>query len=135
MGERTPRTSKDVPELNPASVLLLWVNDWYDTPSEAVVEINGARCLLRLESPEALEGDRQARWIVFALSPHERAELERVHERYATLVGTHWCFHQEKHDEASRPDPDAFFAAQRGKPAVDLAALVPMGWLASLPTR
>lgn len=135
MAERIMRLPKDAPELDAGTVRLLWVNDWYDAPSEAVVEVAGTRCLLRLESIDALEGDRAARWIVYRLSPHERAELERVHELYATLVGSHWCFHEETHADTAPPQPETFYAAHRGRSPVDLTALTPIGWLASLPTR
>lgn len=135
MSEPHTRLPGDVRELNPARVQLLWVNDWYDTPSEAVVEHDGARCLLRLESEDALHEKRPLRWIVYRLSPSDRAELERVHELFAAHVGTHWCFHSEKHAAAGSPDPEAFYAAHRGRAPVALESLTPIGWLPALPQR
>jgi hypothetical protein len=116
---------------------LLWVNDWYDAPLEAVVEYLGERCLLRLEDHAALDAEQPVRWLLYPLDAHQLAEHERWHDDYVTHVGTHWCFHDEAHveDGNTAAHPEGFFQRCRNRAPVDVAALEARGWLDALPLR
>lgn len=128
-----------LPKLAPSDVRLLWVNDWYDTPTEAVVERGGVRCLLRLEDPAALDAG-EVRWLLYPLTPDQLATHARWHEEYALHVGTHWCFHDEPHETFAEQDederqPERFLATRRNVAPVDPGTLSPVGWLDALPLR
>ncbi len=137
-------TTSTLPELAETDVRLLWVNDWYDVPSEAVVEYRGRRCLLRLEDPAgldaSLEGVGTVRWLLFPLDAAQLAEHTRWHDEYALLVGTHWCFHDEPHETFAEQDdedrqPERFLATHRNRTPVPIETLTPIGWLGALPKR
>jgi hypothetical protein len=123
-------------KLAPGDVRLLWVNDWYDGPLEAVVEHGGERCLMVLHDPTSLGVEGFYRWVVFRLSPEQRAEEERWHALFAEHVGEHWCFHPETPHafEGNGPlDPDRFYSAYAGRGPVDLTGNAPVGWLDEMP--
>lgn len=130
-----------VPRIPPEDVRLLWVNDWYDAPFEAVVEHGGQRCLLRLSDVRALDGELPARWMLHPLDDAQRAAYERWHEAYVRDVGAHWCFHDEPHASvAAEPgaprQADSFLVAHHNRAPIDLASLAPAhGWLEALPLR
>jgi hypothetical protein len=136
----SPVSPTTLPQLAASDVRLLWVNDWYDVPSEAVVEHAGRRCLLRLEDPSALDGSHPVRWILFPLDAEQLAEHMRWHDDYALQVGTHWCFHDEPHEmfaehEADERQRERFMVSHRNKAPVPLASLTPVAWLDALPLR
>lgn len=134
----SPIVPGSLPQLAASDVRLLWVNDWYDVPREAVVEHAGRRCLLRLEDPSALDGSGTVRWLVYPLDASQLREHARWHEEYALHVGTHWCFHDEPHEtfaeqEDDERQPERFMASHRNKTPVPLTTLTPVAWLDALP--
>lgn len=127
-----------LPKLASADVRLLWVNDWYDGPLEAVVEVSGDRCLMVLHDPTSLGAEGFYRWVVFKLTPEQLAEEERLHTLFAEHVGTHWCFHPETpHAKVAGEDadPEKFYGAYRMRPELDLRNNVAVGWLDEMPKR
>jgi hypothetical protein len=113
------------------------VNDWYDGPLEAVVEHSGAPCLMVLHR-ETPGTERPYTWLVIRLTPEQRAEEEVWHGLYTANVGDHWCFHGPAIEHApASPDAhaDAFFAAHRQRPAVDLSGNDVVGWADELPAK
>ena len=130
-------SSVTLPRIEASEVRLLWVNDWYDAPVEAVVDHAGARCLLRLEDPSALETDRAVRWLMYPLAAAQLAEHERWHDAYVHHVGEHWCFHEAAHERRATAEADAerFLAEHHGRTPVPLEELIAIGWLDALPLR
>src|SRR5690606_23904989 len=51
-----------LPKLSPADLKLLWVNDFYDGPLEAVVEHRGACCLMVLHHHD-VSSDNPYKWV------------------------------------------------------------------------
>lgn len=127
-------------KLEPADLRLLWVNDGYDGPLEAVAEHGGAACLVVLHD-EAGDGDRPYRWLVIRLSDAQRAEEERLHALFVEHVGDHWCFHGPEltHPKPPAPegsrDPEKFFGPYRSRPPFDVTANVIVGWTDEMPAR
>ncbi len=126
-----------LPKLTPADVRLLWVDDWYDGPLEAMVEHRGERCLMVLyDRPVARSDDDEYRWLLVRLTPEQLAEEERWHGLFAQHVGVHWCFHDEQPHvfpaDAER-DPALFYGPHRARAKLDLAANAALGWLDELP--
>jgi hypothetical protein len=119
----------------PEEVRLLWVNDWYDGPIEAVVEHEGQRCLMVLHDRRALGDDEQPfRWLLVKLTREEQAEEERWHALFVQHVGDHWCMHAEPHAPATGPrDAELFYRPFRARPPRDLAAAEVLGWLDEIP--
>lgn len=125
-----------VPKLAPAAVRLVWVNDWYDGPLEAVVEIDGQRCLMVLHDSSSLGAEGFYRWVVFRLTPEQVAEEERLHALFAEHVGTHWCFHPESpHARVAGDDsdPEGFYGVYKTRTPLDLTKNVAVGWLDEMP--
>lgn len=138
---RDPST-RALPRIDAAAVRLLWVNDWYDAPIEAVGEHDGVACLLRLADPAALEAGSGVRWLLYPLGDEQLAEHRRWHDAYVRNVGGHWCFHEDPHDVVARPDAlgasrlaETFLAEHHDRSPVPLESLVPTGWLDALPIR
>ena len=125
----------DLPRLTATELRLLWVNDWYDGPLEAVVEHEGARCLMLLHGTGAqLDGEQPMRWVIYGLSEPARAEEEKWHALFEEHVGHHWCFHHEP-----PPDPDE---PRNGQEFYEAHALRrprtlgdPLGWIDEMPPR
>jgi hypothetical protein len=126
-------------KLSPGDVRLLWVNDWYEGPLEAMVEHGGERCLMvLLERPGAapIPDDADLRWLLVRLTPVQRAEEASWHALFAEHVGEHWCFHPETpHDfpEGITRDPQLFWGPFARRPKVDLSQNDVAGWLDELP--
>jgi hypothetical protein len=122
-------------KIEPTDVHLLWVNDWYDGPLEAVVEHEGARCLLVLHDERALHvAGEPYRWLLVRLTPEQQADEERWHTLFAQHVGEHWCMHKEPHPKVPGPrDPELFFRPMRARPPRDLAKSDVLGWLDQIP--
>jgi hypothetical protein len=91
-----------LPQLAVGELRLLWVNDWYDSPREAVVEHAGQRRLMILHPEDEVDVDRPMRWVLFTLSAEQWEEEERWHALFEQTVGRHWCFHF--HDAPDTPD-------------------------------
>lgn len=128
-----------LPRLRPGDVRLLWVNDFYDTPLEAIVEHEGARCIMVLHDHCSVTDDA-LRWVVFRLSPEQLAEEQRWHDLFAEHVGEHWCFHREPHRPAAAaagatPTPERFYDAYRTRTPLVLEAPSAIGWLDEVPQR
>ncbi len=124
-------------KLSPSDVRLLWVDDWYEGPLEAMVEHGGERCLMVLfERPVVATDDDDFRWLLVRLTPEQRADEERWHALFAEHVGDHWCFHPEDpHDFATdiTRDPQLFWGPFSRRPKVDLTGNDVVGWLDELP--
>ena len=127
-----------LPQVAAADVRLLWVNDFYDLPLEAVVEHGGVRCLLILHDKNAL-ADREAtyRWLLYRLTPEWEAEEEKWHALFVHHVGDHWCFHEgtPHAPETGDRDPATFYAAVKSRQPFDLSAEKPLGWLDEMPSK
>ena len=127
-----------LPKLTPADVRLLWVDDWYDGPLEAMVEYRGERCLMVLyDRPVAASDDDSYRWLLVRLTPEQRAEEERWHVLFAQHVGEHWCFHPEAphaFPNGSPRDPALFYGPHGARAKLDLSGNTTLGWLDALPT-
>jgi hypothetical protein len=127
-----------LPKLTPADVRLLWVDDWYDGPLEAMVEHGGARCLMVLYAhPHASSPDDGYRWLLVRLTGVQQAERERWHALYAQHVGEHWCFHPETphaFPNGGARDPQRFYGPFRGRDKLDLRGNPALGWMDELPS-
>lgn len=123
----------NLPKLVAAELRLLWVNDWYDGPLEAVVEHSGERCLMVLHG-EAVHVDLDVpmQWVLFRLSPEQWTEEQRWHTLFEEHVGHHWCFHGEPPPEpAEARDPKRFYEPYATRPARTLGKAV--GWVDEMP--
>lgn len=113
---------------------LLWVNDWYDGPLEAIVEHAGVSCLMVLQH----ESDDDYTWLLVRLTPEQRVDEEKWHALFATHVGDHWCFHGEAVVHPPPPSgsrPDGFFGAYKTRPPVDLSRNAVVGWADEMPAK
>lgn len=138
---RIPNVSLEkLPKLAPSDLRLLWVNDGYDGPLEAVAEHAGAVCLVVLHS-ETGDAEQPYRWLVIRLSDEQRADEERLHALFVEHVGDHWCFHGAEipHPPPSAAesarDPEKFFAPYRSRPPFDVRTNVIVGWTDAMPER
>jgi len=124
-----------MPRLAAAELRLLWVNDWYDGPLEAVVEHRGERCLMLLHEADAVDVEQPMHWVIFRLSDEARAEEERWHALFEEHVGHHWCFHHEPPpDELAEPrDPAPFYEAHASRAPRPLGEAI--GWVDEMPKR
>jgi hypothetical protein len=127
-----------LPKLLPTDLRLLWVNDWYDGPLEAVVELRGARCLMVLYA-EDVASDNPYTWVIFELTPDQVADEQKWHALYVEHVGDHWCFHDAAtlvHPAPVQPrDPDRFQRLYEARADLDLSANVALGWTYEMPKR
>lgn len=122
-------------KIAPGDLRLLWVNDWYDGPIEAVVEHEGHRCLMVLHHEEK-GADRPYSWLVIRLSAEQRADEEAWHALYVEHVGDHWCFHGSAAscaEPSTDPDAERFFRALRARPPLDLSGSTVVGWADEMP--
>ena len=127
-----------LPKLSPTDLRLLWVNDWYDGPLEAMVEHRGARCLMVLHHQD-LASDTPYKWVIFELTPEQLADEQKWHGLYVEHVGDHWCFHDASvlvhPTPVSPPDPDRFQALYEDREDLDLSSNVALGWTDEMPKR
>ncbi len=124
-------------KIAPSDLRLLWVNDWYDGPLEAVVEHAGEQCLMVLHHEES-DADQPYSWLVIRLDREQRAEEAKWHALYVEHVGEHWCFHGSTvaHPPPSaEPDPERFFAPFRERSSLDLTGSTIVGWADEMPAR
>lgn len=126
-------------KIAPSELRLLWVNDWYDAPLEAVVDHAGKPCLMVLhDESEDEAGEHRYRWILVELTAEQRADEERWHALFVEHVGDHWCFHGslvEHSPPGPDPDPDAFYVRCRKRPPLDLTENRVVGWADEMPER
>lgn len=127
-----------LPKLSSSDLRLLWVNDWYDGPLEAVVELRGARCLMVLHHHD-VASENPYRWVVFELTAPQIAEEQKWHALYVEHVGDHWCFHDASvvaHPVPVQPrDPERFRALYEQRQDLDLSSNVALGWTDEMPKR
>jgi hypothetical protein len=125
-------------KLSPGDLRLLWVNDWYEGPLEAVVEHRGTRCLMVLHHQD-VHSDNPYKWVLFELTPEQLAEEQKWHGLYVEHVGDHWCFHDGSviaHPAPVQPrDPERFHALYKEREDLDLSANVALGWTDEMPKR
>lgn len=127
-----------VPKVAASELRLLWVNDWYDGPLEAVVEHRGESCLMVLHHQD-LASESPYKWLLFRLTPEQLADEVRWHSLYVDHVGDHWCFHGDSVVTHGPPrsdrTPDEFRDLYRGRDDVDLTGNVVVGWTDEMPKR
>lgn len=126
-----------LPQISPADVRLLWVNDWYEGPNEAVVEHGGRPCLLVLHDRSVLgEQPPPYRWLLYPLDAERFADEQKWHALFVHHVGDHWCFHPETAHapETGERDPRIFQAAVDRRTAERGPDEKPVGWLDQFPT-
>lgn len=131
-----------LPKLGPRDVRLLWVNDFYDAPLEAIVEHEGARCIMVLHDRSTVPpaaAVEALRWVIFRLSSEQLAEEQRWHDLFAEHVGEHWCFHREPHTHpaaaTAKPTPERFYDAYKTRAPLVLEARDAIGWVDEVPQR
>ena len=125
-----------LPHLAAAAVRLLWVNDWYDGPLEAVVEHEGTRLLMVLHGADAsaVDVEKPMQWVLFRLSPEQWADEDRLHALFEEHVGHHWCFHAEPPPDPVEPrDPRQFYDPYAKRSPRRLGEAI--GWVDEMPTR
>lgn len=126
-----------LPKLAAGDVRLLWVNDWYDGPLEAVVEHGGVQKLMVLHPDDKVDVEQPMRWVLFGLSPEQWREEERWHSLFEQHVGHHWCFHHaEPPEEPAEPRNQQLFYdayARRAPRTIDPSTAT--GWVDEMPTR
>jgi hypothetical protein len=126
-----------LPKLAATDVRLLWVNDWYEGPLEAVVEYSGEQSLMVLHPADTIDVEQPMRWVLFRLSPEQWKDEERWHALFEEHVGVHWCFHSdEPPPEPAHPrDATRFFGPHAQRAPSTLAATSAVGWVDEMPTR
>ncbi len=137
MGDSKPIDLGTLPQIPPSDVRLLWVNDWYEGPNEAVVEHGGKRCLLVLHDRRVLgEQAPPYRWLLYPLDAERFADEEKWHALFVHHVGDHWCFHPETTHAAQTGErvPSIFQSAVEARPAIDRSRETPLGWVDQFPT-
>jgi hypothetical protein len=125
-----------LPKLASTDLRLLWVNDWYDGPLEAVVEHAGERQLMVLHGEVSADEDKPMRWVLFRLSPEQWSEEDRWHALFEEHVGHHWCFHHETvPDSTEAHDARRFYEpyAKRSPRALDTGAAC--AWVDEMPAH
>jgi hypothetical protein len=126
-----------LPKLAPSDLRLLWVNDWYDGPLEAVVEHAGERQLMVLHDEGRADDEVPMRWVLYRLTPEQWTEEERWHSLFEEHVGHHWCFHHETPAPESPENHDAlrFYEpyAKRAPRALESGSAC--AWVDEMPSR
>jgi hypothetical protein len=124
----------DLPQLAAADLRLLWVNDWYDGPLEAVVEHGGERCLMVLHGKLDAYVEQPMNWVIFRLSAAQWLDEEHWHALFEEHVGHHWCFHAEAPPEPIEPrDPTRFYDPYAKRAPRTLGEA--LGWVDEMPAR
>ena len=130
-----------LPKLEPTALRLLWVNDWYDGPLEAVVEHAGERRLMVLHGDGRIDVEKPMRWVLFRLSPEQWKEEERWHALFEEHVGHHWCFHHDPPPEASNAlensalDSRRFYEPYAHRTPRSLDASDALAWVDEMPAH
>ncbi len=116
--------------LDAASFRLLWVDDWYDGPLQAMVARGDERLLLVIHDRAVPTTDEPWRWCVARLTPAALAAAEAAHDLFAFHVGERWCSHLTPHRaHVGAPSSDRFYARQATWPPLTAADLEVIGWL------
>jgi len=136
MHKRTDVDLASLPKIGADDLKLLWVNDFYDGPLEAVVEQGGVRLLMVLHGePVPPDRDGAMRWVLFTLTDAQWEEEKRWHALFEEHVGHHWCFHHDTPPEpAEHPTPERFYGPYKHRTPLDLSASTPIGWIDEMPT-
>lgn len=139
MGGVTNVELSALPKLGASDLRLLWVNDWYDGPLEAVVERGGERCLMVLYG-DGGDGtpnvERPMQWVLYRLSPAQWIEEERWHELFEEHVGHHWCFDHELPTEPEEPrDAKRFYEPYAARTVRTLATDSAFAWVDEMPSN
>jgi hypothetical protein len=129
-----------LPKLPAADLRLLWVNDWYDGPLEAVVEHAGERVLMVLHGgAHNVDVEKPMQWVLFRLSPEQWAEEEKWHLLFEEHVGHHWCFHHAEAQEATDPglprDVKRFYEPYAARQELVLDRSAAIGWVDEIPAH
>jgi hypothetical protein len=129
-------------KIAPGDFRLLWVNDWYDGPIEAVVELTaGEPCLMVLHSEDPTSDKSPYRWLILRLTPEQRADEEKWHALFVEHVGDHWCFHDDTttypHPKkpSATPSPEKFYDQYRARSPLDVSNNEVLGWADEMPAR
>ena len=127
-----------LPKLAAGDLRLLWVNDWYDGPLEAVVELAGERCLMVLHRKAGADVnvEEPMQWVLYRLLPAQWAEEERWHALFEEHVGHHWCFNHEATPEpADARDTKRFYESHATRTPRSLGANTALGWVDEMPAH
>ena len=130
-----------LPKLEANALRLLWVNDWYDGPLEAVVEHGGERRLMVLHGDGRIDVEKPMRWVLFRLSNEQWKEEERWHSLFEEHVGHHWCFHHEQAPEpangleTSALDARRFYEPYAERTPRSLDASAALAWVDEMPAH
>lgn len=125
-----------LPKLPSTELRLLWVNDWYDGPLEAVVERSGERQLMVLHGGVRDDDAEPMRWVLYRLSPEQWSEEDRWHALFEEHVGHHWCFHHEVVPEpAESNDSRRFYEPYATRAPRQLEAASACGWVDEMPAH
>ena len=126
-----------LPKLAPTDLRLLWVNDWYDGPLEAVVEHAGEQQLMVLHGEDQVDVDRPMRWVLYRLSPEQWEDEQRWHALFEEHVGHHWCFHHPEPppEPAEARDAKLFYEPYGKRLPRALTAAAATSWVDEMPAR
>lgn len=123
-----------LPELDSGQICILWVNDWYDGPLEALAEYRAERCLLVIHDPGAVGTNDPWRWVLFRLTQGQLADEEYWHRLFVKHVGAHWDWTGTQYPEPSGQS-ELFYGEYAKRPRLDLSQCEPIGWIAEMPGR
>lgn len=128
-----------LPKLAASDLRLLWVNDWYDGPLEAVVEHAGERCLMVLYGDKGdgtADVERPMQWVLYRLSAQQWTEEEKWHVLFEEHVGHHWCFDHELPAEPEEPrEAKRFYEPYATRTARTLVKDSAFAWIDEMPTK
>ena len=123
-----------LPKLEATDLRLLWVNDWYDGPLEAVVERAGERQLMVLHPDDKLDVEQPMRWVLFRLTPEQWEDEQRWHALFEEHVGHHWCFHHpEPLPEPETRESKLFYEPYAKRAPRTLTAAAAAAWVDEMP--
>jgi hypothetical protein len=122
-----------------ADFRLLWVNDWYDGPLEAIVELADEPCLMVLHSEDPTSDKSPYRWLILRLTSDQRTDEEKWHALFVEHVGDHWCFHDttkypHPNPATPNPKPEKFYEPYRARPPLDVSNNEVLGWADEMPS-
>jgi hypothetical protein len=125
-----------LPKLAPTDLRLLWVNDWYDGPLEAVIEHGGERCLMVLNGGSTPDVERPMKWVLYRLSKAQWADEDRWHALFEEHVGHHWCFDHEAPPEPEEPrETKHFYEPYAKREPRTLERREAFAWVDEMPAR
>lgn len=119
-------------EIHAGDVRILWINDWYEGPIEAVVEYLGVWHLMVVHDLAVIATDLPWRWVLYRLSSEQCEEEARWHRLFIEHVGAHWDCTGELHPAPSG-QLDLFYGPYNARPPRDVGRLASIGWLRSMP--